>query len=77
MDDIQHKIITSLSEKKDVKPETLDFELYEYVDAESVEQVVTHPGSDAVVSFSVDDFAVRVDSDCSVQVAQTFQGLQS
>jgi len=49
----------------------LDFELYEYLNPDAVENLVTHSGSDAVISFTIDDLSVRIDAEYSVSVVQT------
>jgi hypothetical protein len=68
MGSVQDRIIEKLAEAMSSDPTARDFELYEHVDLEAVEQVLTHGESDATVRFTVDGYRVRVTADGSVTV---------
>ena len=65
-------VLDALSDIEDVSPLELDFVLYDYVDPESLDSLVTdRRGSRVVIQFSVRGYHVRIDADTITITSET------
>jgi len=64
------EIVETIADSSGVRPEDLDYAVFEYVDLDAIEALVEHDGGPWTLTFEVPDSSIIITSDGEIAVAE-------